>query len=136
MIEGSSSVPSSQQLDIQDVQRTKPTPEQRQNSDQVQGRGASQVREAGQAERAGKDQVTVSDLGMDQMEEIKESLNEALRPINIALNFEKNENIEDLVVKILNRDTEEVIRQIPPEAMLNMAQRIDEMTGLLVNTWR
>jgi uncharacterized FlaG/YvyC family protein len=40
-----------------------------------------------------------------------------------------------MVVKVMNRMTEEVIRQIPPEAMLEAARRMEEMSGLLIEEW-
>jgi flagellar protein FlaG len=35
------------------------------------------------------------------------------------------------VVKVVDNDTKEVIRQIPSEEMLKIAKYIDEITGLL-----
>ncbi len=136
MVDGPSSVSiPSQQPDIQGVQRTRPVPEQRQDSMQVSGGKGSQA--VNQSEEAKHEQrPSLAELDMDQLIDIKDSLNKALGPINMALNFEDQDDVEDLVVKVINKDTDEVIRQIPPEAMIKMAQRIDEMTGLLVNTWR
>lgn len=129
MVDGSSAVNSpSQQMDIQDVKRTRPVSEQRHPAEQSMSRETVRERE--------REDLTASDVGMEHLAEIKDALNEALRPINVALDFEEHDDLEDMIVKVLNRDTQEVIRQIPPEAMLNMAQRIDEMTGLLVDTWR
>lgn len=140
MVDGASAVNTpSQQMDIQDVQRTRPVPEQRQGPGDTQARGTSGAGRTGRAEegqRAGEEALSASSLDMGQLRDIRDSLNEAMRPINIALDFEEREEMNDLVVKVLNRETEEVIRQIPPEAMLKMAQRIDELTGLLVDTWR
>lgn len=139
MVEGSSAVKTPQQLEIQDVQRTRPISEQRQGSDDVQARGMPSSGRTGRADdvqRAGEESLSASSLGMDQLKEIRDSLNEAMRPINIALDFEEREEMNDLVVKVLNRETDEVIRQIPPESMLKMAQRIEDLTGLLVDTWR
>lgn len=136
--ESSSIPPPGQQPGIQDVQRVKPTPEQRQEP--AEARGHSGVKDNDAQRIKGREDLRegmdLSDVSVDQLEEIKDSLNQALSPINVALDFEEREEVEDIVVKVMNKETEEVIRQIPAEAMLKMAQRIDEMTGLLVDTWR
>ena len=139
MIEGASSVNiPAQQPGVQDVQRVQPTQEQGREAAEAKGRSGlenkTSERTAGREEfRGGMD---LSDVNAEQLEEIKDSLNQALSPINVALDFEEREELEDFVVKVMNKETEEVIRQIPPEAMMKMAQRIQEMTGLLVDTWR
>ena len=50
MVEGSSAVNTSQQLEVQDVQRTRPTPERRQGSGDVQARGSSGPRGVSRAD--------------------------------------------------------------------------------------
>lgn len=71
-----------------------------------------------------------------KLEEIQQALNETLKDINIGLDFEKNDELEEMVIKVMNRETNELIRQIPPEAMIKMAKRMEEMTGILVDVWR
>ncbi len=80
----------------------------------------------------GQDQED-SEEAQEMLEDIRQSLNITLEPINIKLDYSRNEEIDEVVVEVLNRETEEVIRQIPPEAMVNMAKRMEEMTGLLVD---
>ena len=139
MVVDSSSVNApGQQPGIQDVQRVKPTPEQRREP--AEARGHSGVKSTDGQRTQGRDDLRegmdLSEVSLEQLEEIKDSLNQAMSPINVALDFEEREEVEDIVVKVMNKETEEVIRQIPPESMLKMAQRIEELTGLLVDTWR
>ena len=42
-----------------------------------------------------------------------------------------NHAIKETVVKVLNTQTQEVVRQIPSEEMLRMSQRITELLGVL-----
>lgn len=139
MIEGASSVNiPAQQPGVQDVQRVQPTPGQGWESAETKSR--SEVETKTSERTAGREEfgegMDLSDVNTEQLEEIKDSLNQALSPINVALDFEEREELEDFVVKVMNKETEEVIRQIPPESMMKMVQRIQEMTGLLVDTWR
>jgi len=49
------------------------------------------------------------------------------------LEFEIDEESKDLVVKIIDRDTKEVVRQMPTKEALEMAKSIDKMVGRLLN---
>ncbi len=50
-----------------------------------------------------------------------------------AVQFENNKN-EELVIKVIDRETDEVIRQIPPEELQELTKMMNELTGNLVNT--
>jgi len=83
----------------------------------------------------GKAEEQVARKSREQLEEIREAVNEALKDMNVGLDFQEDEETQELVVKVMNRETEEMIRQIPPEAMLKVAKRMEEMTGLLLDQW-
>ena len=51
-----------------------------------------------------------------------------------SVRFERDSGTEDLVVKIVDSETNEVIRQIPPEELLNLSKHLKELSGNLVNT--
>jgi len=73
-------------------------------------------------------------LGM--LEEKTGQLNRALEIFNKRLRFEVHEGTERIMVKILEKrtgDTDEVIREIPPERVLDMLARLEEMIGLLID---
>ena len=50
-----------------------------------------------------------------------------------SVRFESNENSE-LIVKIFDTNTDEVIRQIPDEEILNLRVALDELRGNIVDT--
>ena len=83
----------------------------------------------------GEAEEQVARKSREQLEEIRQTVNDALENMNIGLDFEEDEETEDLIVKVMNRDTEEMIRQIPPEAMMQVAKRMDELTGMFVDRW-
>lgn len=76
----------------------------------------------------------------------REELTSALRQLsshvqNVQrnLNFSIDEDSGRMVVKVIDAESEEVIRQIPPEEMLAVARRLRELsderaTGLLVQS--
>jgi len=51
-----------------------------------------------------------------------------------SVRFEKNEDSQELIVKIVDQKTDEVIRQIPPEELINLSKHLRELQGNIVNT--
>lgn len=81
------------------------------------------------------DTIRQSEKEMDteQVETIVSKLNEFMEPVRTNLEFEFHEKLEDYYVKVINRETDEVIREIPPEKMLDMYAEMAEFMGLLVD---
>jgi flagellar protein FlaG len=48
------------------------------------------------------------------------------------LKIDIDRELEIPVVKIMERDTNRVIRQIPPDYLLELMKRIDQLLGLLM----
>ena len=67
----------------------------------------------------------------DIIKKTVEKLNEKLKLFNSSLHIEIDKDTGIQVVKIIDNDTKEVIRQLPPETTLKIAKYIDEITGLL-----
>ncbi len=65
-----------------------------------------------------------------------ERLNETSELYNIGLRFSIHEETERVVVQVYNRKDNEVIRQIPPDKVLNLAAQIQQMIGLLLDEER
>ena len=70
----------------------------------------------------------------------KEAVEKALSKINEMstsqkrrLNFSYDERIEKIVVKVMEGNTEKVIRQIPSEELIRQSLTMDEVIGLLLN---
>ena len=51
--------------------------------------------------------------------------------LNIRLDFEVYEETGDMVVRIFNRETEELVREIPPEELLKIHKNIADLHGIL-----
>ncbi|WP_028317365.1 flagellar protein FlaG [Desulfobulbus elongatus] len=51
-----------------------------------------------------------------------------------SVRFEQESATADLIVKIVDQDTEKVIRQIPPEELVNLSKHLKELRGNLINT--
>ena len=50
---------------------------------------------------------------------------------NVGLKFSKHDGTGRTMIKVLNRDNDEIIREIPAEDVLNLAAKLEEMIGIL-----
>ena len=79
-----------------------------------------------------------TNLGPDQRVEVVQAAVEKLikksLPSNSKLQVEKDKELGTFIYRSINPDTGEVIRQWPPEQLLQMREYLKEMEGLLVDT--
>lgn len=69
-----------------------------------------------------------------------EQLNRAIEKIestaqyyNRKLQFEVEEELDITIVKVIDKETDEVVRQIPPETMVELAKHARDLKGLLLS---
>lgn len=55
---------------------------------------------------------------------------------NRSLRFKIHERLNEVIVEVVDSETEEVIREIPPEKLLDMFANMLELAGLLVDERR
>lgn len=53
--------------------------------------------------------------------------------VKSELRFEIDRDINMIIVKIKDKDTGEIIRQIPPEVVVKLAKAIEEFLGLILD---
>ena len=94
---------------------------------------------ADKPEKAEQSQPTASLMEMRSESVSREQLNQAIKatkdfvgPINSSLDFSVDEDTGSVVVKVIDKETKEVIRQFPSEEMLSIAKALDSIKGLLV----
>jgi len=68
----------------------------------------------------------------EKLEAATQSVRDFVEPINSNLEFSVDNDTGQLVVKIIDRATKEVIRQMPSEEMLAIAKALDSIKGLFV----
>lgn len=62
------------------------------------------------------------------IEHVKNSQNGQIR-----CEFSYHEGINRVSIKVINRETDEVIREIPPEKSLEMVEKMWELAGILID---
>ena len=79
--------------------------------------------------------------GNNQQAASEASINDAVSKANLKMEhtrceYSYHKETNRVSIKVLNADTDEVIREIPPEKSLDMLQKMWEMAGILVDEKR
>jgi len=69
---------------------------------------------------------------LEQVTQALEQVQQVVRPLAQSLQFSIDKDTHGTVVKIVDTETNKVIRQIPSEEMLQIAKALDKFTGLLM----
>jgi flagellar protein FlaG len=76
------------------------------------------------------------ELSPDEIKRTVEELNRLSGKFNEKVQFGYYENTNRIVVKIIDKDTNEVVREIPSKYSIRLLEHIQECTGLLVDESR
>jgi len=94
------------------------------NTDEARAAGRGQETRPSNVSEAVKLEQTVR--------ESVEKLNEFIRPYVTSLQFSVDKELGRVVVKIMDSETKEVIKQIPSEDVLALTKALSKVAGLLV----
>lgn len=72
-------------------------------------------------------------IGELELIEAIEKANKTLKAANTNFQYSIHEDTRAIMVKVINSETDEVIREIPPEKVLDMVAKMWEVAGLLVD---
>ncbi|MGB0663597.1 MAG: flagellar protein FlaG [Pontibacterium sp.] len=86
---------------------------------------------ATQADKADKASDTA--VSAEQLEKAVDKLNELMKDGQRSLAFSVDSDSEEVVVKVMDKTTDEVIRQIPNEEALRFAEHVEGMMGVIFN---
>ncbi len=68
----------------------------------------------------------------EQLEHAAARVTDVLRGTTSRLQFEIDPDLHKVVIKIINGESGEIIRQIPAQELLDLAKHLDQPKGLLV----
>lgn len=74
-----------------------------------------------------------SGVSNDEIFRAIERANEKVMNRNTELRFSVHERTKEIMIKVMNTDTQEVIREIPSEKILDMVANFMEIAGLYVD---
>lgn len=68
-----------------------------------------------------------------QVIEAIEHANNAFRIVNTRFEFSIHEETKAIMVKVIDEDTQELIREIPPERILDLVAKMWELAGIILD---
>jgi len=74
-----------------------------------------------------------SKISREDVEGMVEALKDLTETLQTKLNFSVDEGTNDIIVKIIDKETDEVIRQIPPEELLELQEKMQDLSGFLLS---
>jgi flagellar protein FlaG len=66
-----------------------------------------------------------------QARKLMAEVQDYLDNLNIQLSFDVHEKTGEMVVQVLDRESGELIRQLPPENLLDLKDKLNELRGVL-----
>ena len=82
-------------------------------------------------EKALREKAKEQRLSNEELAEAVEDIQSRLEVVGTRLGFSIHEETEDLVVEVTNRESGELIRQIPSDEVLELRARLDDLVGIL-----
>ncbi|HEY8353597.1 MAG TPA: flagellar protein FlaG [Methylophilaceae bacterium] len=76
------------------------------------------------------------EMSFDQLVEQVEQANRFFLNHHTHLEFSIHKETKAIIVRIINSETQEVIKEIPPEKILDLVAKLWEMAGLLIDERR
>ncbi|WP_027339038.1 flagellar protein FlaG [Halonatronum saccharophilum] len=73
------------------------------------------------------------EIEKDSLEEGVEALNETVQSFHKNLSFQLHEDSERMMVKLMDIKSDEVLKEFPPEEILDMLGRIRQAVGLIID---
>ena len=99
-----------------------PAPSKVDTADNIQNRQA--------AEKTKEEQSRI--LSAKETKELTDEMNDLMDDLQTSLGFSIREELNhQIVVEIKNRETNELIKQIPSEELLTIKEKMEEFTGLI-----
>lgn len=77
--------------------------------------------------------IIVSEITKEELEKAVEKANQFLLGLKTQFDFKIHEGTGRTVVRLIDKHTEEVVKEIPPERMLDILASIWDSAGILVD---
>lgn len=81
-------------------------------------------------------QIGKQEISEINIHDLAETLNSAAKSINRRMAFSVNEKTNRVIIKVINTENNEVIREIPAKEMIRVYEHIHDMIGMFVDEAR
>ena len=106
-------------------------PALRGSADQVQGRGSIHP-SPGNHPRVDEEKSTASP-SREALEKAVQRASELARSLSRKLSFSYDDRIDKVIVRVMEGDTDKIVRQSPTEEMIRLSVKMDEVMGMLID---
>lgn len=104
------------------------------SASQTAGTSAANVQTSDSSASGEAGQVQSKVYPKEQVEKVVSSMNDFLKASpNTHLKFEYHDQLNEYYVTIVDENTNEIVREIPPKKMLDMFAAMTEFIGLMVD---
>jgi flagellar protein FlaG len=79
-------------------------------------------------------QQTGAAASIDQVKQAVEDINKSLQSLSQGLEFSVDTDTKEVIVKVIDQQTKEVLRQMPSKEALEIAKALDQVLGKLIKT--
>jgi len=102
----------------------------------VQSSPTASVGRTAEAERAKEgpssaEQIKQKEPDQQPLDDVVSELNNLVRELHRELQFSVDDKSGETVIKVVDRETDEVVRQIPSEEVVRLRQRLQEAAGAI-----
>ncbi|WP_409290515.1 flagellar protein FlaG [Peribacillus sp. SCS-37] len=73
------------------------------------------------------------EITKEKVNDIVETFNKFLNPTHTALKFEFHEKLHEYYVTIVDSDTNELIKEIPPKKLLDFYAQMTDFLGIMID---
>ena len=77
--------------------------------------------------RVASDEIRIENVDLETVERITSDIDTVLSSIDVELQLEIDESTKRIVVKLVDPETNEVIKQIPSKELLAIGRRVDKL---------
>lgn len=113
------------------VAQTRPESKQRPDAPQESGPKVSVADAAADAAMDKAKSINTLASVTESIEDAVEILNEALSRKNTSAQIRRDDELNRFLVTIKDKDSGEIVREIPDEALLKFARNLEELKGIL-----
>lgn len=107
-----------------------------QQATQVKGRPSGYESKDGQSDKSNDEGQSIQDVSPEKVKQAIEEINKKIRPTRTQCEFKFHDKTNRICITVKDSETQEVIKEIPPEKMLDMVAKTLELAGLLVDEKR
>ncbi|MCF8038382.1 MAG: flagellar protein FlaG [Desulfohalobiaceae bacterium] len=106
--------------------------------DQVQKQSGHKAEQISRQREQQENMAVARDAKEDEKQVAREEILDKIKEISeegtYSVRFEKDEQLQELIVKIVDKKTDELIRQVPPEEILGLKKYLSDLRGNLTDS--